>query len=73
LNTASSRDVKAERICWMMRCSNEVKNRKNSWSRDSASPDFHMYETAWFSAYATARFWSTALRSVRTVNLLTPK
>jgi hypothetical protein len=29
--------------CWMMRYSDEVRNRKNSWSRDSASPDFYMY------------------------------
>jgi hypothetical protein len=73
LNTASSRGVKAEGICWMMRCSDEVKNRKNSWSRDSASSDFHMYETTWFSAYVTIRSWSIALRSIRIVNLLISK
>jgi hypothetical protein len=50
LKTASPRDAKAEGICWMMRCSDEVKDRKSFWSRDSAPPDFHMYETAWFSA-----------------------
>jgi hypothetical protein len=60
-------------ICWMMRCSDEVKNRKNFWSRDSASSDFHMYETTWFSAFVTIRLWSIALRSIRIVNLLISK
>jgi hypothetical protein len=73
LNTASPRGAKAEGVCWMMRCSDEVRNRKNFWSRDSASSDFHMYETAWYSAYTTARLWSIALRSIRTVNLLISK
>jgi hypothetical protein len=60
-------------FCWMIRYCDEVRNRKNCWSRDSASSDFHMYETIWFFAYATTRFWSIALRSIRIVNLLISK
>jgi hypothetical protein len=62
-------------FCWMVRCSGEVGDRKGSWSRDSAPPDFHMYvrDGLIFCRYATARPWSTALRPVRTVNLLAPK
>jgi hypothetical protein len=75
LKTASPRDAKAERVCWMMRCSDEVRNRKNFWSRDSASSDFHMYvrDDLIFCRYATTRFWSIALKSIRIVNLLISK
>jgi hypothetical protein len=59
----------------MVRCSGGVGDRKGSWSRDSASSDFHMYvrNGLIFCRYATARPWSTALGPVRTVNLLAPK
>ncbi len=73
LNTASSRGVKAGGVCWMMGCRDRVRDRKDSWSRDSTSSDFHMYETTWFSAHATIRFWSIALRSIHIVNLLISK
>jgi hypothetical protein len=49
--------------------------RKNSWSRDSASSDFHMYvrNDLIFCRYATIRLWLIALRSIRIVNLLISK
>jgi hypothetical protein len=51
------------------------KTRKNFWSRDSASSDFHMYlrNDLIFCRYATTQLWSIALKSIRIVNLLISK